>query len=184
MNYDELLKGELVCLEVLDPQPMASLICRWNLDSEFVRLFGDEPPRLWPVRYAQEGFENHLAELYLFAIRTLDDPRTIGILDLSEIDRISHNAWISIGIGERDQWGKGYGTDAMRVGIRFGFEQLNLHRISLTVFEYNPRARRSYEKLGFKEEGRARKFLNRDGQRWDMIYMGLLHDEWIGQEAP
>jgi len=56
--------------------------------------------------------------------------------------------------------------------------ELNLHRVSLDVFEYNPRAIRSYEKVGFKHEGRVRQALNRDGRRWDILYMGILREEW------
>jgi len=66
----------------------------------------------------------------------------------------------------------------MRILLRYAFEELNLHRLSLSVFEYNSRAIRSYEKAGFVIEGRARQFLNRDGLRYDMIFMGILRDEW------
>ncbi|MCJ7660780.1 MAG: GNAT family N-acetyltransferase [Anaerolineales bacterium] len=85
---------------------------------------------------------------------------------------------VGIGIGEREYWSKGYGTDAMNVILRFAFDELNLYRISLNVFEYNQRAIRSYEKVGFVVEGREREFLRRAGRRWDMIFMGLLREEW------
>lgn len=85
---------------------------------------------------------------------------------------------MGIGIGEREYWSKGYGTDAMNVILRFAFDELNLYRISLNVFEYNQRAIRSYEKVGFVVEGREREFLRRGGRRWDMIFMGLLREEW------
>lgn len=85
---------------------------------------------------------------------------------------------MGIGIGEREYWSKGYGTDAMNVILRFAFDELNLYRISLNVFEYNQRAIRSYEKVGFVVEGREREFLRRAGRRWDMIFMGLLREEW------
>ncbi len=85
---------------------------------------------------------------------------------------------MGIGIGEREYWGNGYGTDAMRAILHFAFTELNLYRVSLNVFEYNPRAIRSYEKAGFVAEGRQRQVLNRDGRRWDVIYMGILHEEW------
>jgi RimJ/RimL family protein N-acetyltransferase len=66
----------------------------------------------------------------------------------------------------------------MRVMLRYAFRELNLHRVTLTVFEYNPRAIRSYEKAGFVVEGRLRNWLNREGRRWDMIHMGILREEW------
>jgi RimJ/RimL family protein N-acetyltransferase len=67
----------------------------------------------------------------------------------------------------------------MRLIVRYGFEALHLRRISLDVFDYNPRAFHSYLKAGFKEEGRLRGYVHRDGQRWDMIYMGILREEWL-----
>jgi RimJ/RimL family protein N-acetyltransferase len=66
----------------------------------------------------------------------------------------------------------------MRIILRYAFTELNLHRVSLDTFEYNPRAIRSYEKAGFKIEGRVRQLLNREGRRWDVIYMGILREEW------
>jgi RimJ/RimL family protein N-acetyltransferase len=82
-------------------------------------------------------------------------------------------------MGARESWGKGYDTDAMRVILRFAFQELNLRRVSLDTFEYNPRAIRSYEKAGFVLEGRARGYLNREGKRWDLIFMGILQEEWL-----
>ena len=72
----------------------------------------------------------------------------------------------------------------MRVIQRYAFEELNLHRLSLTVFEYNQRAIRSYEKAGFTVEGRVRKFLNREGKHYDMIFMGILREEWESLISP
>jgi RimJ/RimL family protein N-acetyltransferase len=71
----------------------------------------------------------------------------------------------------------------MQVILRFAFEELNLYRVSLDVFEYNPRAVRSYEKAGFSHEGRLRRCLNRNGRRWDLIYMGILRDEWFARQS-
>ena len=91
------------------------------------------------------------------------------------------NAWIGIGLGEREYWGQGYGTDAMRVLLRFAFTELNLERVTLNVFAYNERAQRSYLKAGFTIEGRQRERLRRGNQRYDSISMGLLRDEWRAQ---
>ena len=78
-----------------------------------------------------------------------------------------------LGIGETEYWSKGYGTDVMNVLLRFAFTEVNLRRVTLTVFEYNPRAIRSYEKAGFRHEGRLRSLLNREGRRWDELFMGI-----------
>jgi RimJ/RimL family protein N-acetyltransferase len=62
--------------------------------------------------------------------------------------------------------------------LRYAFCELNLHRVSLTVFEYNPRGIHSYEKCGFKHEGCIRELILRDGKRWDVLHMGILRQEW------
>ena len=67
----------------------------------------------------------------------------------------------------------------MRLLLQYAFLEVNLQRVTLAVFEYNPRAIRSYEKAGFRHEGRMRKVLNKEGRRWDMLFMGVLRDEWM-----
>jgi RimJ/RimL family protein N-acetyltransferase len=89
------------------------------------------------------------------------------------------DAFVGLGIGEPEYWNKGYGTDVMNTLLRFAFTEINLRRVTLTVFEYNPRAIRSYEKAGFRHEGRKRQLLNREGKRWDELYMGILREEWM-----
>jgi RimJ/RimL family protein N-acetyltransferase len=111
-------------------------------------------------------------------VRTLAEDELIGFIAFEEINWTDRDAYVSIGIGEPAFWGKGYGSDAMCLMLRYGFTELNLHRISLTVFEQNPRGIRSYEKCGFKHEGRIREFLLRDGRRSDMLHMGILRKEW------
>ena len=108
-----------------------------------------------------------------------DQPgRLIGMVDLF-IDHWSHrDAWIGIGIGARADWGQGYGSDAMRLILRYAFAELNLDRVTLSVFEYNERAIHTYRKLGFREEGRQRQRLNRYGRWWDMLIMGLPREAW------
>jgi len=102
----------------------------------------------------------------------------LGLVGLDGILWNQGTAWVGIGIGEREYWGKGYGTDAMRTILHYGFDELNLHRVSLNVFEYNQRAIHSYEKAGFTIEGRMRQCLRREGQRWDLIFMGILREDW------
>ncbi len=67
----------------------------------------------------------------------------------------------------------------MGIILRYAFTELNLWRVSLDVFEYNPRAVRSYEKVGFIHEGCVRQYLNRAGRRWDLIFMGITREEWL-----
>ena len=61
------------------------------------------------------------------------------------------------------------------------FENLELHRVGLSVFSYNTRAIRAYEKVGFRHEGRLRDAIQRDGRYWDEIQMGILREEWLAR---
>jgi RimJ/RimL family protein N-acetyltransferase len=173
----DLYTGQLVRLAIFDPTTDAALVARWGYDSEYQRLLDMDPARLWSQKMVAEFFEKDAENEVSFAIRTLADDRLVGVVGLSKPD-LAGNSWVGIGIGDRQDWGKGYGTEAMRLALNFGFNEFNLQRVSLDVFEYNPRAIRSYEKAGFKPEGRLRQCLLRDGQRWDLVYMGILRNEW------
>ena len=181
-----LFQGTLVRLSSEDPQVMAEAFARWNQNTEYFRLLDSDPARLWSAKKMKEWFEKDLdsvlPEHLDFAIRTLVEDRMIGFIGFDGISWTDRDSYVAIGIGEQDFWSKGYGSDAMRIMLRYGFTELNLHRISLTVFAQNPRGIRSYEKCGFRHEGRTREFLLRDGQRSDMLIMGILRSEWDGFE--
>jgi len=179
----DLLSGEVVRLVAPNPETDAEYLARWARDSEYLRLLDFDPARQWSIKKHKEWLEKDLVETeksdnFFFMVRTLADDRLIGLVGLDGILWNHGTAWVGIGIGEREYWGKGYGTDAMQTILRYGFDELNLHRVSLSVFEYNQRAIRSYEKAGFVIEGRIRQCLRRDGRRWDLIFMGILREEW------
>ncbi len=178
----QLLKGDLVYLTVEDPQVLAEALSRWSLDSEYWRLAASDAALPRSSKSIKEWLEKEQDKdyptLFMFAIRRLEDQQLIGEVDLDGVLWTHRESFVGIGLGERDYWGKGYGTDAMRVILKYAFSELNLQRISLNFFDYNPRARRSYEKAGFKEEGRCREFLHRDGKRYDLVFMGILRSEW------
>jgi RimJ/RimL family protein N-acetyltransferase len=183
----ELLTGEKVYLAALEPEKVAELFNRWAGDTEYWRLANSEPVIQFSVAGIKTWLEEHLYDKdnFFFIIHTRQGDRPIGDVGLYGIDWINRNAYLGIAIGEREEWGKGYGTDAVRVILGLAFSELNLHRVSLTVFDYNQRAIRSYVKAGFRMEGRQRGFLKREGQRWDLNYMGILRSEWeITQPTP
>jgi RimJ/RimL family protein N-acetyltransferase len=180
----DLLRGELVRLSAVDHAELGKAFAKWNQDTELTRYLDAHLVSLRSEKAISGFFEKDLKEAspmqYPFTIRALDDNRLLGDIGLYVINNWgSQDAFVGLGIGDRENWGKGYGTDAMKVVLRYAFTELNLRRVTLTVFEYNPRAIRSYEKTGFQHEGRLRGALLRDGKRWDMLYMGILRDEWM-----
>jgi len=183
---NDLFRGELVRLAAGDPQVMAETFSRWQRDSEYWRLLASEAAFTHSTRvikaWIEKDFEQDPSPSSMFLIRTLKDDRLIGEIGLDPMRNGHGDTFVGIGIGEREYWGKGYGTDAMRIVLRYAFTELNLHRVSLDVFEYNPRAMRSYEKAGFKHEGRARGVLERAGRRWDLIFMGILRQEYLAAQ--
>jgi RimJ/RimL family protein N-acetyltransferase len=179
---NDLFQGKRVRLTAENAQTLAEAMSKWNRDSEFHRLLDSGAARVFSVKSTKDWLEKDLEkvepELFFFAIRTLDEDRLIGFIGLDGIQWTHGDTFVFIALGERAYWGQSYGTDAMRVILRYAFIELNLHRVSLDVFEYNPRAMKSYEKAGFAYEGRMRRMLQRDGKRWDMVFMGIKREEW------
>ncbi len=101
----------------------------------------------------------------------------IGTGGFHAVDWRNRSAELGIALGRRDCWGKGYGSDAVRTLCRWGFAELNLHRVHLKVYEDNPRGIACYEKAGFRQEGRLRHDRYQGGRYLDTIVMGLLRDE-------
>jgi RimJ/RimL family protein N-acetyltransferase len=181
----EIFTGNLVRLDGVDPEEVSKAFSRWNRDSEYTRLLNMFTRPLSSAKATQKWLEEGLKEespsdFFFFTIRTVDDNKLIGGMGLEIVDWAARDSFVFIFIGERENWGKGYGSDAMRLLLQFAFLEMNLRRVSLGVFEYNPRAIRSYEKIGFCHEGRMRKYLKHEGQRWDLLSMGILREEWLG----
>jgi RimJ/RimL family protein N-acetyltransferase len=108
-----------------------------------------------------------------------DGWQMIGNSGFFGIDWRNRSAELGIFIGDKSFWNQGYGTEVMRLLLRYGFSTLNLHRIFLRVFEDNPRAIRTYEKAGFVHEGRLRQGEFHDGQFHDVLVMSVLRPEWV-----
>jgi len=178
MNPD-LFRGSLVRLAAANPDTDADLWAGWGRDSEFLRLLDSDPAKPWSRQQTRKELEEEpKPHAFPFVIRTLADDRLVGFIGLWIPYWNQGDGWVGIGIGDRKDWGKGYGTDAMGVLLRYAFTEINLRRVSLGLFAYNPRAQRAYEKAGFVLEGRMRQTLFRDGQRMDDLVMGVLREEW------
>ena len=178
----DVLTGQLVRLSAFDPEEMGKAFARWDLNSEYGRLYNSSARPLRSAKSYSKWMEEEIVKMevanYYFSIRTLTDDKLIGDLGLNVVNWVGRDAFVGLGIGETEYWSKGYGSDALNTLLRFAFTEVNLKRVSLTVFEYNPRAIRCYEKVGFRHEGHLRNVLNREGRRWDEVYMGILREEW------
>jgi len=112
------------------------------------------------------------------AIHLRESDRLIGTCAFSQLDGDNGSALFHITIGERECWGRGYGTEATALMLEHAFGTLGLHRVGLAVFAFNERAIRSYRKVGFVLEGRSREAIWRGGAFSDEIHMSILAHEW------
>jgi RimJ/RimL family protein N-acetyltransferase len=106
----------------------------------------------------------------------------IGTWSFFNFDQRNASAEFGIMIGEKAYWDRGYGTEAVGLLVKHGFDTLNLHRIFLRVFETNQRAIRAYEKAGFTHEGLQRKAEFREGKYIDVLVMSILRQEYLASE--
>jgi RimJ/RimL family protein N-acetyltransferase len=179
MDFKPLFTGKLVRLAA--PQPDDSLsFAKWTENDDYLRTMDNDPARPQnPATYAEweQGFIN-APNVYHFRLRTLEDDKLIGMVVLGGVQWTNQTAMLGINIGDPAYWSKGYGTDAMRLIVGYGFRELNLHRITSSTISYNTRSIGVHEKVGFKREGIQRESIQREGQRFDVIHFGILRHEW------
>ena len=183
----QLFEGADIRFGPMDYEKDPETESKWTHDAEFMRLYDITPVRPLSaamVKKQYEKLEKQVEEdknLYYFAIRSRQDDRLIGNAMVHRIEWSNGNGWVRLGIGAPEDRRKGYGTQAMRMLLRFAFAELNLFRVTAAVQEYNEGAVALLKKFGFTEEVRRRKALDRDGRRWDIVLFGLLNDEWRNQ---
>jgi RimJ/RimL family protein N-acetyltransferase len=146
-----------------------------------MRLFDSKPayPRSEAAirQWIQE--RNQARDAFIFGIRLLTAGELLGHIELDGVLWTHRVCGIGLAIGDPNLWARNYGSEATRLALEFAFHELNLHRVTLTVFDYNERSIALAEKMGFKREGTFREFLERDGERHDMLLYGLLRPEWL-----
>jgi RimJ/RimL family protein N-acetyltransferase len=182
-----MIKGDGIRFRGIEREDLPSFV-KWLNDPEIRRGLALS----LPLSLAQE--EEWFADLSKgseyerpLAIEIQPDPNKdhwvfVGNCGLIGIDWQNRHAEMGIHIGEKEYWNKGFGTKAMLLLCKHGFDNLNLHRLWLRVFESNQRAIRSYEKAGFKLEGRYREAQFVEGKYEDVIIMSMLQSEWQGEK--
>ena len=177
-----IIQGERVFLRPLEAAD-AELYRRWRADAEPMALAGWRDPAPMSLAQVEARIERLAKEqghdLFNFLICRLADERPIGEVMLADVDRLNGSAELGIFIGEPDEWGKGYGTDAVNALVDFGFGELRLERIWLEVWTENARARRAYEKAGFVYEATLRNDRYEGGRFTSGDVMSILRDEWL-----
>jgi RimJ/RimL family protein N-acetyltransferase len=173
------LRGSLVVLRHHRQQNLDTVV-RWYRDPELARLTRYQT-RPMSVEEIERFFTMRLlaGEGIAYAIHEASTERLIGLTTFSALDADNGSVLFHITIGEHDAWGRGYGTEATELMLRHAFERLGLHRVGLSVFEFNRRALRAYEKAGLVVEGRLRQAIARDDRWWDELQMGALQEEWL-----
>ncbi len=176
------LIGKRIYLRSLDGDDLERCL-RWINDPDVITTLGKRFPTSRTME--KEWLESqHKSETdIVLAIILKDDDRHIGNCGFNDIDYPNHNAEFGIMIGEKDQWGKGYAVEAAQLLLNYGFNELNLHRISLEVYSHNTRARRAYEKAGFVHEGTLRESYFRGGAYHDTLVMAVLKSDWEGRDG-
>ena len=134
-------------------------------------------------RWFEDLLEHHGRDRWFFVICHLEDDRPVGSLDLRGIGPTSGRAGFGIVIGDPADTSQGYGTDALRDLLDFGFGELRLERMWLDVFEFNERARHVYERLGFIHEATFRHAMFHGGRYLELERMAILRSEWAERQS-
>ena len=179
MQLETIFTGRLVRLAAPRPDDHETF-ARWSENDQYLRTMDNDPARpisaeahaAWEAPFLQSPTS------FIFRIRTLADDALIGVVALGDVQWMHQCAMLGIAIGDPAYWGKGYGSDAIDLMLRYAFLELNLYRVWLTTIAYNERAKRAFEKAGFRPEGAWREMIHRDGKRFDVLHYGLLRHEW------
>ncbi|HAF62558.1 MAG TPA: N-acetyltransferase [Anaerolineaceae bacterium] len=161
------------------------LFALWLNDPEVRRYLNHYAPisNAQEERWFEQTLQSPQAEQPLvIEVKQERDWIPVGNISFMALDQQSHHAELGLFIGDKNFWDKGIGTKAISLMLDYGFFTLNLHRIYLRVFEANKRGIRCYEKVGFQHEGRLREASFLDGKYYDMLWMGILRDEWRGMK--
>lgn len=178
----EWLEGNRARLRLVEPADCGERYLSWLLDPEVNRYL--------ETRWSEQTLDTVRAfvasmadspDSYLFAIVDRESGGHVGNVKIGPVNRIHQFADVSYFVGDRGAWGKGFGTEAVVLATRFGFERLGLHRVQAGLHETNIGSRRVLEKSGFTFEGALAKKLRgaRDGEWEDHLWFGALRDTWV-----
>lgn len=175
MKYFPKIKGDRLYLSPMNVND-AGIYTKWLNDKEVIENIGGHS-RMITLQEEKEWIIKNSND-YNFAIVLKDKDRLIGNVSLMDVDLIHQTAELGIFIGEKDDRRKGYGKEAIKLILDYGFNTLNLNNIMLKVYAFNENAIKTYKKVGFKTFGVRRQCHYRDGLVYDVVYMDILKNEF------
>ncbi len=176
------LNGKRVYLRQLKEED-SPLIRKWLSDPEIMRLIGSvKPMSQADAEDYIKSIRNDVSRLW-FIIALKKNNRAIGEAGLLRIFPPWHTADMTVIVGEKDTWGRGYGTEAGRLLMEYAFTDLKLHRLAIGVVGFNSRALHFWENLGFKREGIHRDGYFYGGEFHDFVMMSILEEEYRKAQA-
>lgn len=177
MKYLKKIVGERIYLSPMNKEDV-EIFANWMNDFDVTDYIG-RSGMLVTFSDEQKYLDNISNKNFIqFAIVTLEDDKLIGTISLENIIYINRSAILGIFIGDKEYRNNGYGTEAIKLLLDYGFNYMNLHSIRLDVIDFNERAKKCYKKCGFKENGRVRESIFINGKYYDVIKMDILSDEF------
>lgn len=177
MGYYRKMQGERIYLSPIDAAETESFV-KWMNDRAVAELFGEYSEAI-SSRDDLKWIYEPPAHMQRYAIVLKEGDELIGSISIHNIDHLNRNAFLGIFIGEARHRGKGYGQEAVRLILEYGFKTLNLHNIMLSVHADNHAGIACYKKAGFREDGRLREWVFKDGRYVDKLYMSILEHEFL-----
>jgi RimJ/RimL family protein N-acetyltransferase len=176
-----MLKGKSVQLRPIQKTDIAYFLV-WLNDPDVTQYLVMHLPltEIAEQKYLDDLAINRAATDAVFVIEAIEGEKkiVIGNLGLHHINGKDQSAALGIVIGDKQYWGKGCGSEAVKLIIRYGFEQLNLHRIASSAWAFNERSIKMHLRAGFKEEGRRKEAVFKNGAFHDEVEFGLLRENW------
>jgi RimJ/RimL family protein N-acetyltransferase len=171
-----MIAGEHVILRAFERDD-AERCYRWMNDPNIVRTLKSRYPIAFQneIQWLESAMHGNASERH-FAIERKDDRTHIGNASIHEIEWVSRVGVIGLFIGEPTAWNRGFGSDAIRTLVRFAFDEMNLQKLRIHVFDYNDRAKHVLETQGFVQEGRLRREFYRDGTYHDIVIYSTFRD--------
>lgn len=172
-----MIAGELVILRALDGEDLDRCY-RWMNDPQIVRTLKARYPM--PLFKEAEWLEMAVRPSSTerhFAIERRDNREHIGNASLHDIDWVSRRAKFGLFIGEPSAWNRGFGGDAIRTLVRFAFDEMNLFKLRIDIFDYNERAKHLLENNGFVKEGKLSREFYREGVYHDLVIYATFRDQ-------